>query len=284
MMGMLIGVLLVAAGMNADAGNARAARKLVESSLLVKGDIVIAPDGAVQAYTLAPNAAMKGLEAFLDSNITHWRFKPVEVDGKVVTAKAPMSLRLIATPTDNGGMSVRIAGTWFGSSPDTAPTDSMRSKKLTPPKYPTGVMMIGGEGTVYLIVSAGRDGHVLDVDAERVNLRTLGTDRQMAEMREQFAKAAILEARHWTFIPPTTGAEMGKDSWTARVPVTFCINRCPQRNEQGGVWESYIPDPSRRRIPWLDKKDQDALANDALPGDGVYPLQQGAQLLTAPKA
>ncbi len=283
--GLVFALLLVGVSAGAIAGSIKENRKLVESSLLVKGDIVIAPDGSVQAYTLTPNDAMKGLETFLDNNITHWRFKPVEVDGKAVTAKAPMSLRLVATPETSGnGMSVRIAGTWFGSSPDMAPTDKVRSQKMAPPKYPTGVMMVGGQGTVYLIVSAGRDGHVLNVEAERVNLMTLGTDRQMAEMREQFAKASILAAKRWTFIPPTTGPEAGKDRWSVRVPVAYLMQGSHQAHaSKANGWESYIPDPSPKLIPWLDKEDQDKLASDALPDDGVYPLQQGAQLLTAPK-
>ena len=84
-LGALLGLALLGAGNPADAGTARGNRKLVESSLLVKGTIVIAPDGAVQSYTLESKEGLgEGLEKFLDNAITHWRFKPVEVDGKVV--------------------------------------------------------------------------------------------------------------------------------------------------------------------------------------------------------
>ena len=136
-----------------DAGNAGSNRKLVESSLLVKSDIVMTPEGAVQSYTLESKEGLgEPLEKFLDNNITHWRFKPVEVDGKVVTAKAPMSLRLIANREEGGGMSVRIAGTWFGRNANPSngnqngkpaiDTSTMRSNKLIPPMYPSSALPV----------------------------------------------------------------------------------------------------------------------------------------------
>ena len=284
-LGALLGLALLGAGNPVDAGNARSNRKLVESSMLVKGSIVITPDGAVQSYTLDNKEGLgEPLEKFLGNNITHWRFKPVEVDGKVVTAKAPMSLRLIANQEEGGNMSVRIAGTWFGGQSGKPTSDDLRSSKLTPPKYPKEAVFNNGQGIVYLVLQVGRDGHVMNVDAERVNLLVVGTDKQMAVVREQLAKASISAARHWTFQPPTSGPEINGDYWYARVPVSFELNRRPTPNGNLGVWQSYIPDPSPKFIPWLNKDQRAALASDALPGDGIYPLQQDLQLLSPSSA
>ncbi|HRA55931.1 MAG TPA: protein tonB [Thermomonas sp.] len=290
-LGALLGLALLGAGNPADAGTARGNRKLVESSLLVKGTIVIAPDGAVQSYTLESKEGLgEGLEKFLDNAITHWRFKPVEVDGKVVTAKAPMSLRLIANQEEDGGISVRLAGTWFGSkaSPpsdkqsgkDAPDTSIVRRNRLKPPMYPSGALQLGGQGIAYLVIGINRNGHVQEVDVEKVNLRSLGTDQQMDELRKQFGRAAVLAAKQWTFIPPSTGKEANENFWRVRVPVDFRLSGATQ--PKPGQWESYIPDPTIRVIPWVRNELMAAGSPDALPGDGIYPLQQSLQLLNPP--
>ena len=145
---LVFGFLLAGIGMDVCAGSSSANKNLVESSLLVGGNIVIAPDGSVQSYVLDSTAALgTSLEKFLDNNITRWRFKPVEVDGRAVTAKAPMSIRLIANRKDDGGMTVRIANTWFGDGSNTAISDHPHSKKMTPPRYPPEIASLGGQGS-----------------------------------------------------------------------------------------------------------------------------------------
>ena len=284
--GLALGLLLAVSGTSAEAGNARAARKLIESSLMVTGSIVIAPDGAVQSYTLDSTEALGApLENFLKNNITHWKFKPVQVDGKVVTAKAPMSLQLLANREEAGSMSVRIANTWFGANvsgtgAEEPATDSPRSLSMKPPQYPMAVARLGGQGIAFLVVNIGRDGKVLAVEAERVNLRSLGTDTQMNMLRKAFADASIRVAKQWTFQPPTTGPEAAKDSWRVRVPVDFKMAGAAQ--PKPGGWQSYIPDPTVRDIPWARDELRAAGSPDALPGNGVYSLRQGLQLLNPP--
>jgi hypothetical protein len=287
--GLALGVLLAVSGTSADAGNARASRKLIESSLRVGGTIVVAPDGTVQSYTLEHTEMLGApLENFLKNNITHWKFKPVEVDGKVVTAKAAMSLQLIANREEAGSMSVRIANTWFGANAsgtgtEEPATDNPRSLSMRPPKYPNEAAYMGGQGITYLVVNIGRDGKVLAVEAERVNLRSLGTDTQMNMLRKAFADASIRAAKQWTFQPPTTGPEAAKDSWRVRVPVDFRLAGLPGVTQpKPGGWESYIPDPTVRDVPWARDELRAAGSPDALPGNGVYSLRQGLQLLNPP--
>ena len=279
--GLAVGLLLALSGMQAEAGGRLAARKQIESSLIVTGTIVIAPDGGVQSYALDATEALGApLEAFLKQNISAWKFVPVEVDGKVVTAKANMSLQLIANQAEGGDMNVRIAHTWFGKNSDKPATDMPKSNKMSPPRYPQDVMRMGGQGIAYLVVNIGRDGKVLDVAAEKVNLRSLGTEKQMEMLRRAFADASVRAAREWTFHPPTTGADAARDSWIVRIPVAFVMGDAT--HGKAGTWQSYIPDPTPRVIPWAEEELRIAGSPEALPGSGVYPLQPGLRLLNQP--
>ena len=265
---------------SAWAGNAREARQQAESSLRVSGSLVVGPDGKVASHELDPEAPLTpALKAFVDDSIRGWRFKPVLVDGKPVRAKVPMSLRLVAKRADDGKFSVTIASTYFGSEDDLATTDRLRSIRLSPPRFPKGALMMGGKGVVYLVVQVGRDGKVTNVDAEQVNLRVAGTEGQMASLRKQFTDAAVRAARGWTFTIPTTGPEANDATWLVRVPVDY---RLEDERQRGNGWDTYIPGPRNFGMPWATEKLRMAGSPDALPDDGVFPLQQGATLLNPP--
>lgn len=274
--------LLVAMPLSAGEG-ARAVRKQAESSLRVTGSIVIDTDGSVQAHALDPNASLTPvLAAFVDKTLSQWRFEPIEVAGKVVRAEVPMSLRLVAKQADDGSYSISIAGTHFGSRAKAAATDVPQGARMNPPEYPKSAMHMGGKGTVYLVVRIGSDGRVMNVDAEQVNLRVAGTMGQMANLRRQFTDAALRAARNWTFVPPTTSEEAGKDSWLARVPVDFRLGG--EREPKPDQWETYIPGPRNTNMPWAQEHLKAAGSPDALPDSGIYPLREGAKLLTPPTA
>lgn len=267
----------------AEAGNAHATRKQAESSLRVSGSIVIRTDGTVQSHEIDPGAPLTPVLAdFIGNAIGTWRFEPVLVDGKPVNAKVPMSLRLVASQASDGNFNVHIASTYFGSKDDVPATDQPRSIKLTPPRFPKGALYMGGKGTVYLIVQVGRDGKVANVDAEQVNLRVAGTDNQMAMLRKEFTNAAVRAARGWTFDIPTTGEEANADSWLVRVPVDYMLAGPGEKKPKAGGWDTYIPGPRNLGMPWAAEKLRTAGSPDALPDDGVYPLRQGAKLLTSP--
>ncbi len=281
MAGLLVSALaLVLLAGSALAGNAREARQQAESSLRVSGSLVVGPDGEVESHELDPKAPLTpALKAFVDDSIRGWRFKPVLVDGKPVRAKVPMSLRLVAKRADDGKFSVTIASTYFGSEDDLATTDRLRSIRLSPPRFPKGALMMGGKGVVYLVVQVGRDGKVTNVDAEQVNLRVAGTEGQMASLRKQFTDAAVRAARGWTFTIPTTGPEANDATWLVRVPVDY---RLEDERQRGNGWDTYIPGPRNFGMPWASEKLRMAGSPDALPDDGVFPLQQGATLLNPP--
>ncbi len=265
-----------------DHGRA-AVRKQVESSLLVAGNVVINPDGSVRSHELDPKAALSPtLVRFVGDAVGKWRFEPIEVDGQAVTAQVPMHLRLVAKQSDDGKFKVSIVSTHFGKRTDVAgapkTSDQLNGTKLTPPQYPKAALHMGGKGTVYVVVQVGRDGNVLNADAEQVNLRVLGTENQMAMLRKILADAALRTAKRWTFSIPTTGEEATRETWLARVPVDFLLHG--DKPAQDGEWQSYVPGPRNIEMPWAREKLRLAGSPEALPEGGVYPLEGGARLLT----
>lgn len=255
------------------------ARKQAESSLHVTGTIVIDTDGKVQSHEIDPRIHLTPeLSAFVSQSLARWRFQPVKVDGRVVRARVPMSLRLVATRLDDDKFYLRIASTYFGGSHPA--TDSVRFLKMSSPKYPDAAARAGGKGMVYLLLQIGRDGKVMNVGVEQVNLRVVGPAVQMDALRKLFGEEAARAARRWTFQPPTTGEYAGRDTWFARVPVNFFLSG--DKMPQPGEWETYIPGPRNTDMPWAHDQLKTAGAPDALPDHGVFPLEQGAKLLAPP--
>ena len=274
---LLASVLAIGIG-GASAGNARAVRKEVEASMLITGSVTIRPDGAVQSHEIDPNIDLTpDIRSLVDNAARQWTFEPVTVDGRIVTARVPMSLRLVAKPADQEGRyTVRIASVQFGSVD--APKSVVASiSKLVPPTYPKSALQMGGKGTVYLLVRVDHGGHVIEADVEQVNLRVVGTTYQMDTMRKDLAQACIRAARNWTFTPPTAGPDAGAAFWLARVPIDFVLS--DDRRAVPGQWDTYVPGPRKTNIPWAEEQLRTAGSPDALPEGGVYPLGHGARLL-----
>ena len=278
-------VLLIAlfVGVTAQAGNTRTARKQIEASMLLTGTITIDRNGVVQAHTLNATEDLDDvLKAFVGRTIEKWRFEPILVDGTAVTAKLPMSLRLLAKPAEDGTMSVQISSTHFGSGEKFVASDEVRAVHLVPPEYPKAALQVGGRGTVYLVVEVDRDGSVINANAEQVNLRVLGSDSEMSRMRKQFTIAAVNAAKQWAFMPPTTGVSVIDGSWLVRIQMEFAFSSGSGSGGQAGKWETYLPGPRNMEIPWAREKLRTAGNPDLLSEGGVYSLRQGATLLPSP--
>lgn len=279
--------LLLAIAATASASAGVIDRSQIESTMLVNGFVTIDPSGLVVGHALDSNANLSPeLVAFLDKSIERWRFEPVVVDGRVVRARVPMHLRLVAKPDGAGNYSVRIASTWFEShtATNTSAAQALgsvpRAARMVPPKYPRGALARGGKGTVYLRVTFGPDGKVTQAYASQVNLRVLGTPGQMNELRRQFTEASLAAARQWEFTPPTSGEDAGKSEWSVMVPVAYILGR--ETPPKPGEWDSYVPGPMMG--PSGEILPQTAASPDALPDSGVFAAEQGARLLTPPSA
>jgi hypothetical protein len=255
-------------------------RSPVELSMLLTGTVVIAPDGRVQSYTLDQAEKLSPtITAFMDKSVSAWTFRPVEVDGKPVTAKSKMNVRLVADPGEGDQFVVRVKGASFGENKPGETISYVKGPRRVPPHYPPGAVHARAGGTVYLLVKVNRDGTVLDAAAEQVNLTERGPAPTMKLLRKMFADASVNAARHWTFDVPTIGPHAGEPWWVARVPVSYWITNGSRANPAThyGQWQAYVPGPVEI-VPWADTK---LLANDAIdtvPDDAVQLLAPAPRL------
>jgi len=261
-----------------DAQSARQARQEVEASMLVTGHVDIDLDGTVSGHVFdQPEKLPAHAINLIERAMPALRFEPVLVDGAAVLARAKMSVRLVATPTGDGNMQVRIASAHFGEQYSDADRTSTRRSSLRPPRYPMNVAQIGGKGTVYLLVKVGRDGRPQDVVAEQVNLTALGNARQMQMIRNTLSKTAIDNAlKHWTFSPPEQGEEVAREYWVVRVPVEFSLN--DDREAAYGQWSAYHPGQQQRPV-WAAPTPP-GFSPDTLVAGGVTPETSRFRLLT----
>lgn len=255
----------------AIAGSRSEVRKQVESSMLLKGVVVVDTDGSVTSSEIDGAEKLRpGLVDFVQKHVKSWKFQPVVRNGKAVRARSNMSMRLVAKKLENGDFTLEIRSANFtGETPKEG--EWLSRKSLTPPRYPQRAAMNGVTGSVYVVLKVGRNGQVEDAMIEQVNLRTLGSVNEMIRWREFFADAVLEAAKRWVFDPPTIGEKVDDEFWATRVPVDF---RMGGKNlDAYGTWEAYIPGP-RQRIPWSEEE-QSGFSPDSLADGGIYMLGQG---------
>jgi len=249
--------------------------KRAEASMLVTGSIVVAPDGSVQSYAVDhPEKLPSVVAGLVGKDLSRWRFAPVLLDGKPVAAKAPMSLRVVASKRDDGNYNIGICSAYFGQRKSFSRTQRM------PPRYPREAVRAGVSGTVYVLVRIDRKGHVNDAVAEQVNLDFVSSDSQMKRWRQVLARATLRAARRWIFDPPTLSKTTDPDYDVARIPVTFKLRRWGRSShDEYGHWKVYLPGPLQP-VPWLEQSRMVSNNVDAIPDGGVYPVEQSLHLTT----
>lgn len=263
---------------DAAAQAARTVRQTAEASMTLTGTIDIGSEGQVTGFQLDHvDKVPADLAGFVQRQVQAWRFQPVLENGTAVATQTPVSLRLLSQPNPDGtGDSVRVAGASFAQyNPED--TSRVASSDIRPPAYPKNLAAMRAKGDVLLLVKVGRDGTVDDVFAEQVNLRVVGKENQMRQVRNEFARASVSTARSWTFRPPTTGSFKDAESWNVRIPVRYMMGeRAPY-----GTWEAYIPGP-RERAPWRTSQAGAEAAPDLLAAGGIYmaDVDDGPRLLT----
>ena len=281
-----IGLALALLATAALAAGPGAVRKQAEASMLVTGQVRIEPDGSVSGWELDRRDTLpEVVTELIDRAITAWRFEPVLVDGKPAKVEAAMSLRLVANRLDDGGYQVSVRSSYFGDDAkgsegmvkEGRADETVHAIQMRPPSYPPQAAKAGIRGTVYLVLRIDREGTVDDVFVEQVNLRNIGSERQMDLMRAVLAKPTAAAARKWTFAIPTAGEQAGNGYWSIRVPVAYMLDG--ERDAAYGRWETYIPGP-RHRVPWDDGEPDPNAGPDALIAGGVYPAGKGIRLLT----
>lgn len=261
---------------------ALAAPPRIDASMLLSGHIVVSPQGTVRSYAIdhadqVPTVVMQQLARA----IPRWRFVPVTLQGKPVTARSTMHVRMVARPLGNHRYRLRVGSAEFGDGRHgTAAT--FRFDMHGRPIYPLDLSQQRVSGTVYLVMRIDPAGRVDRIAAEQVNLRTRGPDPLMKRWRRELARSAMTSARHWTFTVPTEGPRAGRDHWVVRVPVTYRlreVGRAPRFHY--GEWIGYIPGP-RQHIPWLHADERSRTGADALADGHIAVAGVGLQRLPAP--
>ncbi|WP_241772723.1 energy transducer TonB [Stenotrophomonas pictorum] len=280
----LAGVVLLATPLVATAAGygPAAVREQVESSMLVRGEVQIETDGTVSAVTLHREEKLpRGVVTLVREAALQWRFEPIVVEGAVVKAIAPMSLRVIARKGEGDSFEVALRGLNFQRF-DSEDPQNVASLDMPPPRYPEQAWRTGASGDVYLLVRVGRNGQVEDAFAEQVNLGFLSSAAEQRRFRELFARNAVAAARRWTFRTPTTGETASQPYWNIRVPVSYRLSTgtVPREHDGYGRWNSYVAGP-RESAPWRDAAQEAHFSPDTLPEGGVYMADaKGPRLLT----
>lgn len=128
-----------------------------------------------------------------------------------------------------------------------------------------------------------RQGKVVQAAARQVDLRVIGSDRELAVCRQEFSAAAVAAAHGWTFNIPTAGDEANKEDWIVRVPIDFTIRTWGSKpQDQYGRWDAHVPGPLQD-ISWA-KDDAHRIASggsaDAIPGGAPFVQDKRFVLLT----
>lgn len=275
-----VGVTSLAITGLAFAAGPAAVRKQVEASMLLTGTIVVAPDGSVKSYELDKAEKIPANITALVSNATQqWHFDPVTRDGQAVTAKARMSLRVVArreTP-DGDDYTARIAGATFGDN-DAASTERVTYIERNPPGYPDLAARGHVGGTVYVLLRIGRDGKVIDANAEQVNPNVVTSEADMKTWRKVLAAPSVTAAKKWTFHIPTTGSHANDPYYVTRVPVVYRLERTSPDAEYA-TWQAYVPGP-KETASWAKDDRAAGGSTDALPDGQIQLVGTGLKLTT----
>ncbi len=270
----LVALLVVPAA--AVAQSVQGMRKEVQASMLVTGTIDIGRDGHVAGHPLDQPAKLpEHVTRLLARALPSLRFAPVLVDGAAMPARSRMSLRLMATPTGDGSMTIALQSAHFGDAP--APgrdaAGGVVAIDMRPPTYPRDIVHSGGKGTVYVLLRLGADGKVADAAVEQVNLTTIGNSLEMHEIRSALARATLGAARRWAFRVPAGGAAVVP---FVRVPVQYAFDG--DVDPPYGTWIGYHPGP-RTRSDWAPPEDP-GFSPDALAAGGIHSAASTLRLLT----
>lgn len=279
-MGLAACALMLVPGLaTAKSGTQGPARWL---TMVVTGHIVVNPDGTVASYVLDDPANVPvGATREMAKAVPAWKFEPVVRDGKPVTFKSYMSVRLVGKPMANGNFAIHVSGARFATvqQKPSAHRQGESASRYTrkPPKYSGRLRRYRVSGTVYLMLQIDRTGQVRRVAAQQVDLFKTG-EMSPEDARHALAHASIEAAKAWAFSAPPPDELASDGYWYALAPVTFQIEPGVSRY---GPWRAYVPGP-KQHIPWLDPELVAVGSADAMPADGgVYPARQSLHLLSS---
>lgn len=221
-------------------------RSHVVGSMRLTGRLTVASDGAVTAYRLdSPHKVPPEVQHHLTKYVPRWRVAA----GDEGAGEHRFSVRVMAIPQLPGQYALSLAAASITEA-STPGADIAFEGRVSKPRYPRSHGPRKTSGTVYMLVKVARDGTVMDLMAEQVNLDLVGTRADVAQAHADFAATTAAAARRWVFRYPTSGPFADHPFVSVRVPVMY---RGDRRLEYG-EWEYYIPGP-HRMPPWLREED-----------------------------
>ena len=261
-------------------GGIDTAKHALEATMLVTGDIAINPDGTVYGYSLDNRDKLPPeIVKLIDDTLSGWKFKPVQVAGKIVRAQTQMSLRIVANQDTPGHFVATVEGAAFGNDGDQpgirssygdGAQEGLTYLTHTPPEYPLSMFEQRVSGTVYVVVEVNRSGRVEDAAVRQVNLRRLGDATELKRWRDAFAEATLAAIRKWTFNVPTSGTGAAAHQWFVSIPINYSL-LAPGQKPPPYTWDAYVPGPVNP-LPWQPSVSTDAAfsaAGDAIPDSSI---------------
>jgi TonB family protein len=245
------------------AGAATAPPEPVESLLLmsVEGQVVIAPDGSVDALEIASKIS-PDLQAALEARLRAWRFAPVRVGGAPTRAQTRFELTLAAVRTGDR-LGIRIEGANFGDATAKAAIvpDGM-AEPITPismpaPLYPQSLQAANQTGRVLLAILVSPDGRVEQVSAAQslaFDFRHRQTDAAALRTMHVLERNAIRAARQWRFKVPAATAALPPARRTVMGVVEYVL---VYDTGKSGQWLPVQRGP-RHPLDWMPPDRRDA--------------------------
>lgn len=283
-LGMALAFLLLATQAHAGAGKEIAeARQSIESTMLVTGMIDIREDGSVAGHELdQPDKLPPVVVDLVEQTVSGFRFEPNVRDGKAAHARSRMGVRVVAKKVDDDHMSLRISNASFWNNENEMGAKHVSKKierRFVPPKYPSQAVNAGFSGTVYLAIKVNAQGGVDEVVPQQVNLKFVGSQREMEWARKLLADASVKAVRKWHFKPPTSEDMAGRDYIVLSLPIAFNLRsqRQPGNSAPYGQWEAYVPGPIQRPDWMYGDLEQKP---DAMIANIQYQAGRGPKLLT----
>ncbi|MDQ3286681.1 MAG: energy transducer TonB [Pseudomonadota bacterium] len=224
--------------------------KQLEASMLVTGELVVAPDGTVKSYKLdRADALPPEPRKLLEEAIPGWELDVEKSDGSPLQSPTTvkMSVQLLARPVTGADNEFRITiqDTTFRDPKE--PVQVEAKGELTPPKYPMSAAQSGVSGIVYVVLRLNSDGTVAQAHVEQINMTVLTNERTLRRFSKVLSEAAVGAAQQWTFnIAPERLAN--PEPVGVRVPVEFLMTGKTPEVEYGR-WHAYVPGPYAP-IPW----------------------------------
>jgi hypothetical protein len=284
---MLLFALLALCALPALAG-VEAMRKQVEASMLVTGELVVAPDGTVKSYTLdrADELPPEARE-LLAKVVPGWELGVAKADGSPLQSPAMlrMSVQLLARPVAgvDDRLRVTVQGTCFWDPRASAQVQPKGT--LSPPNYPVLAAAAGMTGIVHVVLRLNPDGTVAESHVERVDMTVLANEKTLRKFGKIFAESALGAAKRWTFnVTPARLAQ--PEPIGVRVPVVFMLaDKTHAAPKTGyGRWQAYVPG-QYTPVPWLrdtaDGRHAEGSIGAMVPGQ-VYPTDDSIKLRDSP--